>query len=464
MIVLTLLFVDVFFIFLSIFIDLKCFKVPCLKIYEIKQNVKFISVLFLFQTHERSVSCNPTMLQYVSKATRTTPPRKAKEKANTASISGKSPKGSLKNTPNANKQPKDSPSKLPIRRKTPDKCGIKKQDSVERSSICQCYNSNSDSDESQQNVKSVDSKKRKQFTPVKDMSKNSTSSPRRKILRKFSPKKFTSADIYIDPDDSSVTQVNSPGKVKCLEVKTGLSEQDTNIQNDKSNQSHCNTGTLKKNSVTDDAECFKLPNPVDKPCNQSSFKTPQSFIKPNTWNGSSYSKSRSFMTSTPAGGTNFEGGFNQSKNISPLTNQSASLTGWSDCVTPNTFSSSRTGLRTPCQTASFDGSKNQSGFSINSSNMKMTPPLCKCGRRSKRRMVQSPGQNMGRFFFSCAVRKSVGSKEGCDFFKWETSGLIQNNSMISKQFTPVVRGTLQQITQRKSLGVRTMPLQKVYMR
>ncbi|KAL4239588.1 ERI1 exoribonuclease 2 [Mactra antiquata] len=58
------------------------------------------------------------------------------------------------------------------------------------------------------------------------------------------------------------------------------------------------------------------------------------------------------------------------------------------------------------------------------STMKITPPLCKCGRRSRRRMVQSPGQNTGRFFFTCVSRKMEEPKKGCDFFKWEISAQI----------------------------------------
>ncbi|XP_060606663.1 ERI1 exoribonuclease 2-like [Ruditapes philippinarum] len=475
------------------------------------------------KTHERSVSCNPTMLQYVSKATRTTPPRNAKEKSNglgsntttalgkspkeslktstnlpkdspykipvrtktpekssclkkqgpvtsigscydsTCSDKGKAPKESLKSTSSARNLPKTSPSKIPVFRKTPEKSScFNEQGSV--TSICNCYDLTHD--KGLEDVKASVHKKRKQFTPVKDKSKLNTNSPRRKIPRKFSPKKFTSADIYVDPDDFNDMEINTPGIVKSMEAKKGLSAQDTNIQiinND-------NTGNLKKVPVKDSTKCFKLPNPVDKSCVQSTFKTPQSFIKPKPLIDSVVSKSRSFVTSTPAGGTNCKSGFNQSKIISPLTNQSASVAGFSDCVTPNTSCQSGTGFKTPYQTASFTGSNHQSGFSINNSNMKVTPPLCKCGRRSKRRMVQSPGQNMGRFFFSCAVRKRVGSKEGCDFFKWETSlntqSMSHSSSVISKQFTPVIRGFQQMsgLPQRKSLGVRSMTTQKVYMR
>lgn len=59
----------------------------------------------------------------------------------------------------------------------------------------------------------------------------------------------------------------------------------------------------------------------------------------------------------------------------------------------------------------------------------VTPPLCKCGRRTRRRCVVNPGPNQGRAFFTCSFnhgksglgsnvskRKSEG---GCKFFRWE---------------------------------------------
>lgn len=104
-----------------------------------------------------------------------------------------------------------------------------------------------------------------------------------------------------------------------------------------------------------------------------------------------------------------------------------------------------------------------------STSMKATPPMCKCGRRSKRRMVQSPGPNLGRFFFSCSGVKSI-DRNGCGFFKWESS--IQSNgtssrhqsfvskynlSSLSKPFTPVFQqggGCNSSAPQKRSLGVR----------
>ncbi|CAD5124542.1 DgyrCDS12820 [Dimorphilus gyrociliatus] len=58
--------------------------------------------------------------------------------------------------------------------------------------------------------------------------------------------------------------------------------------------------------------------------------------------------------------------------------------------------------------------------SKNKSKMLKTPPMCQCGRRSKRKCVQTPGPNMGRNFYTCSYgRRSSGSGEGCSFFSWE---------------------------------------------
>ncbi|XP_062999546.1 ERI1 exoribonuclease 2 [Elgaria multicarinata webbii] len=50
---------------------------------------------------------------------------------------------------------------------------------------------------------------------------------------------------------------------------------------------------------------------------------------------------------------------------------------------------------------------------------RVTPPLCKCGRRSRRLNVSKGGPNHGKTFFSCPVGKQEGNRKGCDFFKWE---------------------------------------------
>lgn len=50
---------------------------------------------------------------------------------------------------------------------------------------------------------------------------------------------------------------------------------------------------------------------------------------------------------------------------------------------------------------------------------KMTPPLCKCGRRSKRLIVSNNGPNHGKAFYCCPVGKYQEDKKSCSYFKWE---------------------------------------------
>lgn len=51
---------------------------------------------------------------------------------------------------------------------------------------------------------------------------------------------------------------------------------------------------------------------------------------------------------------------------------------------------------------------------------KITPPLCKCGKRTRLKSVSTPGPNEGRGFFSCTKSRH----SGCGYFLWESS-LIQ---------------------------------------
>ena len=75
-------------------------------------------------------------------------------------------------------------------------------------------------------------------------------------------------------------------------------------------------------------------------------------------------------------------------------------------------------INTPSNSFSFIGSN---------SLMKRTPPMCGCGRRAQRKIVQSPGPNQGRIFFCCpnGRKKTVGcfgiksGQTGCGYFKWE---------------------------------------------
>lgn len=50
---------------------------------------------------------------------------------------------------------------------------------------------------------------------------------------------------------------------------------------------------------------------------------------------------------------------------------------------------------------------------------KVTPPLCGCGRRAKRKFVSNPGPNEGMPFYVCPNSRGSDRKLGCNYFKWE---------------------------------------------
>ncbi|OXB58795.1 hypothetical protein ASZ78_015993 [Callipepla squamata] len=60
-------------------------------------------------------------------------------------------------------------------------------------------------------------------------------------------------------------------------------------------------------------------------------------------------------------------------------------------------------------------------------NEKLTPPLCKCGRRAKRLYVSNAGPNHGKAFFCCPVGRREGSKRSCGYFKWENAILKEKS-------------------------------------
>ncbi|XP_037670591.1 ERI1 exoribonuclease 2 isoform X2 [Choloepus didactylus] len=64
---------------------------------------------------------------------------------------------------------------------------------------------------------------------------------------------------------------------------------------------------------------------------------------------------------------------------------------------------------------------------------RMTPPLCKCGRRSKRLVVSNNGPNHGKVFYCCPIGKYQGNRKRCNYFKWEQTLQKErdNNTVLS---------------------------------
>lgn len=130
------------------------------------------------------------------------------------------------------------------------------------------------------------------------------------------------------------------------------------------------------------------------------------------------------------------------KVTSSFTNKSA-LTS----ISPNQSALSSVSINQSCLSKL---SANQSAFSTYSSKqfpllpprggVKITSPLCDCGRRSRRLTVCNGGPNHGRAFYTCAGRRSSGPtphathpgpaphNSGCGFFKWK-SALIKSSAV-----------------------------------
>ena len=73
-----------------------------------------------------------------------------------------------------------------------------------------------------------------------------------------------------------------------------------------------------------------------------------------------------------------------------------------------------------------------SGNLVLSSGGKVTPPLCNCGKRAKRRAVSNPGPNEGKTFYACPNGKASDKTRGCGFFKWELKLTSPQNQITSR--------------------------------
>ncbi|XP_038069115.1 ERI1 exoribonuclease 2-like [Patiria miniata] len=97
---------------------------------------------------------------------------------------------------------------------------------------------------------------------------------------------------------------------------------------------------------------------------------------------------------------------------------------------------------------------------------KITPPMCQCGRRAKRRTAQSPGPNVNRVFYSCAsgrrsseagLKDVTNSKKGCGYFKWESMVLAEKQRLVA---TSPVNQVSPWSAQRQSAVTSTSQLKK----
>ncbi|KAH0631916.1 hypothetical protein JD844_019817 [Phrynosoma platyrhinos] len=91
---------------------------------------------------------------------------------------------------------------------------------------------------------------------------------------------------------------------------------------------------------------------------------------------------------------------------------------------------------------------------------RVTPPVCKCGRRARRLNVSNGGPNHGRAFYSCPVGKKEGNRKSCGYFKWEDTLLKEKLTPLpstSKAVGLLSTGasfSASENSQRKSLGLR----------
>ena len=83
-------------------------------------------------------------------------------------------------------------------------------------------------------------------------------------------------------------------------------------------------------------------------------------------------------------------------------------------------------FQTPDTTARWHRSKQcfsphslSDSSSVVTSGGKITPPLCRCGRRAKRKIVTTSGPNEGRPFYACPNGRGYGRKQSCEYFRWE---------------------------------------------
>ncbi|KAK7113563.1 ERI1 exoribonuclease 2-like [Littorina saxatilis] len=253
-------------------------------------------------------------------------------------------------------------------------------------------------------------------------------------------KSASSGNVCKTPAPLNRANVNSNCNV--ASIRTSLNSAATGNVSSRTpqNSSIINSASFKtpQNSAVNSTGSFRTPQ-TSSMTSTGSFRTPQNSTV--TTAGSLRTPTHSVTTPT--------GSFRTPQN-SPVTNTGSFKTPTNSVTTP--AGSFRTPHNPPM---------------TSNSSMKATPPLCKCGRRAKRRMAQNPGPNMGRWFFSC-VKGSGNSanSSGCGFFKWETASpgpvtpagrqmCFSKSSGATGSFTPVLQVPGSQAGQRR-LGLQSV--------
>ena len=423
--------------------------------------------LFLLQNQENASNKPSSIKNHFLPTTRISPPRKAKNSTTTVAPGlSSSPRQSKDNSGPFSKKSKiprpvciSEPESEQDQNLTPTKSSYLDKgkllgDTDGRSPLAKRRKMNSLNSPKQTGI--INTKTPKKSSTHNGANKVLSGSPKNKTPNKpktISQTNFNSSNIYVDPVSSNRGKSNATQSINGY-AKSGLKAQDLNVQ-----------GQITNKQSPD--KTFKKPLSLSPSCVKSNrnFRPPKSLVlsvKP------SAKVEPKFKTSTPIS----RGNFSRSFAPSPINSMNGSLSVPSKgIVTPPNTPANKVGQQSTFVTpATGCGRVTNSGntvfntpssvttdrnFSGNSSSvfktpspvlgtagsaMKSTPPLCKCGRRSKRRMVQSPGQNTGRFFFSCSIRHSAASKNGCDFFKWETSfSPTSNNSLTASNSSLTAR-------------------------
>ncbi|XP_077173178.1 ERI1 exoribonuclease 2 isoform X2 [Paroedura picta] len=203
----------------------------------------------------------------------------------------------------------------------------------------------------------------------------------------------------------------------------------TNLQSE-----HAAVGTLNAEFSTSIA--YKSPNTTiyhkgiapGKPSDPSVFKLPAA--KENTGSMTSNSDCPAFSSSSEAP---------KRKPSSPQSVPPAKKLPFAvheDSGASPAYSSRRSGSnQVPC--GILNSSTNQNRSLRGKETGKVTPPLCKCGRRARRLQVSKGGPNHGKGFYSCPVGKQEGTPKGCGYFKWEQTLLREKPALPSPTSRPV---------------------------